>query len=107
MKVHENGTPQLRLNELRQMFSTSEYTSLFYPPEEKEWTHRVPTTDQFVTDRVLSWSYIAVLPPDEKVKLVEDIKDILGRGDGKVWINREEGTFQHPYKTLAVVSRKK
>jgi hypothetical protein len=107
MKVHENGTPQLRLNLLRPMFSTPEYTSLFQPHEEKEWAYRVLTTDQFVTDRVLSWSYVSVLPPDEKAKLVEDIKGILERGDGKVWIGKEEGTYQHPYKTLALVSRKK
>ncbi|OAX36686.1 S-adenosyl-L-methionine-dependent methyltransferase [Rhizopogon vinicolor AM-OR11-026] len=107
MKVHENGTPQFRLNLLRQMFSTPEYTSLFQPHEEKEWPYHVLTTDQFVTDRVLSWSYITVLPPDEKTKLVEDIKSILERGDGKTWISKEEGTYQHPYKTLALVSRKK
>jgi hypothetical protein len=48
-----------------------------------------------------------VLPPDEKANVVEDIKVILQRGDGMVWINKEEGTYQYPYKTYVVVSRKK
>jgi len=60
-----------------------------------------------VTDRALSKSYITVLPPDEKAKVVDDLKAILQRGDGRIWINKEEGTYQYPYKTLVVVSRKK
>jgi hypothetical protein len=58
-------------------------------------------------DRAQSKSYISVLPPDEKANVVEDIKVILQRGDGMVWINKEEGTYQYPYKTYVVVSRKK
>lgn len=106
-EVHENGTPQFRLNFLRQSFSTPGYTSLFHPMEEKEWPYCALTTEQIVTERQLSWSYISALPPDEKAKMVEDVKVILERGDGKVWINKEEGTYQYPYTTLAVVSRKK
>jgi len=107
MKVHNNGTPQFSSDLLRQTFSIPEYTFSFQPHEEKEWAYLVPTTDQFVTDRVLSWSYITMLPPDNKAKLVEDIKGILERGDDKVWISKEEGTYQHPYKTRVFVSRKK
>jgi hypothetical protein len=107
MKVHENGTPQLTSDLLRQMFSTPQYTFSFQPHEEKEFAYRVPTTDQCVIDRILSWSYITVLPSEEKAKLVEDIKGILDRGDDKVWISKEEGTYQHPYKTCVLVSRKK
>jgi len=92
---------------LRETLSTSEYTSLFYPHEEKELAYHALATEQIVTDRAQSWSYITVLPPDEKAKLVEDIKVILERGDGRVWINKEEGTYQYPYTSLVVVARKK
>jgi hypothetical protein len=98
MEVHKNGTPQLTSDFLRQMFSIPEYTFSFQPHEEREWAYHVPTTDQCVIDRILSWSYITVVPPEEKAKLVEDIKGILERGDDKVWISKEEGTCRHPYK---------
>jgi ubiquinone/menaquinone biosynthesis C-methylase UbiE len=106
-EAHENGTPQFRRNLLRQSFSMPGYTSLFHPMDESEWSHYTLATEQIITERQLSWSYISVLPPDEKAKVVEDIKVILERGDGKVWINKEEGTYQYPYTTLVVVSRKK
>ncbi|KAG1877596.1 S-adenosyl-L-methionine-dependent methyltransferase [Suillus subalutaceus] len=88
IEARGNGSPRFRLDVLRQAFSTPEYTSLFHPQEEKQWAHH--------GDRVLSWSYIAVLPPDEKAKVAEGIKVILERGDGKVWINKEQGHVSGP-----------
>ncbi|KAG2753235.1 S-adenosyl-L-methionine-dependent methyltransferase [Suillus brevipes Sb2] len=107
IEAHEKGTPQFRLNLWRKTFSTPEYISLFHPQEEEEWAYHLLANEQIVTDRAQSKSYIAVLPPDEKAKVVEDIKGILDRGDGRVWINKEEGTYQYPYKTYIVVARKK
>jgi len=107
IEAHEKGTPQFRLGLWRQTFSTPEYTSLFHPQEESEWSYYLLASEKIVTDRAQSKSYIAVLPPDEKAKVVENVKAILQRGDGRVWINKEEGTYQYPYKTLVVVSRKK
>ncbi|KAG1832695.1 S-adenosyl-L-methionine-dependent methyltransferase [Suillus variegatus] len=107
VEARGNGSPRFRLDVLRQAFSTPEYTSLFHPQEEKQWAHHGLATDQTVTDRALSWSYIAVLPPDEKAKVAEGIKGILERGDGKVWINKEQGTYQDPHTARAMISRKK
>lgn len=107
IEVHEKGTPQFRLNLWRQTFSTPEYISSFNPQEETEWAYHLLATEKIVTDRAQSKSYITVLPPDEKAKVLEDLKGILARGDGRVWINKEEGTYQYPYKTYVVVSRKK
>lgn len=102
-----NGSPRFRLDVLRQGFSTPEYISLFHPQEEKQWAHHGVATEQTVTDRALSWSYIAMLPPDEKAKVAEGIKVILERGDGKVWINKEQGTYQDPHTVRVMISRKK
>ncbi|OJA10363.1 hypothetical protein AZE42_07655 [Rhizopogon vesiculosus] len=107
IEVHKNGTPNLYIDLLRKTFSAPEYSSLFHPHEEKECLYRPVATDQIVTDRALSWSYITQLPLDDKVNLMEDIKSILERGDGKTWINEEEGTYQYPYETLVVMCRKK
>ncbi|KAG2116493.1 S-adenosyl-L-methionine-dependent methyltransferase [Suillus discolor] len=107
VEARGNGSPRFRLDVLRQGFSTPEYTSLFHPQEEKQWAHHGLATDQTVTDRALSWSYIAILPPDEKAEVAEGINDILERGDGKVWINKEQGTYQDPHTARAMISRKK
>ncbi|OAX44702.1 S-adenosyl-L-methionine-dependent methyltransferase, partial [Rhizopogon vinicolor AM-OR11-026] len=106
IEVYEDGTPQFRLDLWRQTFSTPEYTSSFHPQEEKVWAYHIITSDQIVTERAQSKSYMTVLPPDDKAKVAEDIKVILQRGDGRIWINKEEGTYQYPYKTYLVVSRK-
>lgn len=58
-------------------------------------------------DRALSKSYMAILPPEEKDKAVSDLKTILARGDDRVWVDKNQGTFEYPYKTYVVVSRKK
>ncbi|KAG0704243.1 S-adenosyl-L-methionine-dependent methyltransferase [Suillus ampliporus] len=105
--VHEKDTPPLDLDLLRQAFSPANTPLRFHPLKVKELAYRAPTTDQIVIGRSLSWSYISVLPPDEKVKVVDDIKIILDRGDGKVWINKEEGTYEYPHTSLIAVSIKK
>ncbi|KAF8843641.1 S-adenosyl-L-methionine-dependent methyltransferase [Paxillus ammoniavirescens] len=104
---HEKGTPQFRLGLWRQAFATESYLENFKAPEEKEWAYHLNASERIATERALSKSYIAVLPPDEKKKVSEDIKAIIAKGDGRVWINESEGLFEYPYKTLVVVSRKK
>ncbi|KAF9218391.1 S-adenosyl-L-methionine-dependent methyltransferase [Gyrodon lividus] len=104
---HEQGTPQFRLGLWRQAFTTQSYLENFKEPEEKEWAYYLDTSAKICTERALSKSYIAVLPPDEKTKVAEDIKAIVEKGDGRAWVNESEGVFQYPYKTLVVVSRKK
>src|SRR6267154_6869979 len=79
IEAHEKGTPQFRLGLWRQTFSTPEYASSFYPREEKEWGYHLLASEQIVMDRALSKSYITVLPPDEKAKVVEDVQGILER----------------------------
>jgi len=107
IEIHEAGTPQFRLGLWRQAFSTEAYNSNFKPPEEKEWVYHVDASEEICVNRALSKSYISILPPDEKESVTEDIKAIVSRGDGKVWIDRSKGVFEYPYKTLVVLSRKK
>lgn len=50
---------------------------------------------------------MTLLPDDKKQVVREAIKDIVGRGGGKVWVNESEGVFEYPYQTFAVVLRRK
>lgn len=107
IEVYEKGTPQFRLGLWRQAFSTKTYNDNFKPPEEAEWAHHVATSEQLCVERALSKSYMSILPPDEKERVIEDIKAIVANGDGKVWIDESKSVFEYPYKTLVVLSRKK
>lgn len=69
--------------------------------------YHLDTSEQICVNRALSKSYISILPPDEKERVCEDIKAIVARGDGRVWIDESQGVFEYPYKTLVVLSRKK
>ncbi|KAG1748739.1 hypothetical protein EDB19DRAFT_1683413, partial [Suillus lakei] len=66
------------------------WVAQFYNHRKNKWSHYTLATEQIVTKRVLSWSYIYVLPPDEKAKALEDNRVFLQREDGKVWIKKEE-----------------
>ncbi|KAN0076854.1 hypothetical protein V8E55_010709 [Tylopilus felleus] len=107
IEKYEQGTPQFRLGLWRQAFSTEAYNNNFKLPEEKEWIYHLEISEEICVDRALSKSYTAILPPDEKEKVSQDIKAILAKGDGKIWIDESKGIFQYPYKTLVVLSRKK
>ncbi|KAI6103394.1 S-adenosyl-L-methionine-dependent methyltransferase [Pisolithus sp. B1] len=103
---HEHGTPQFRLGLWREAFTTPSYLGNFEKPEENVWEYHLVTTESLCVDRALSKSYIAVLPPEEKDKVASDLKTILARGDDRVWVDKSQGTFEYPYKTFVVVSRK-
>ena len=107
IEKHEQGTPQFRLGLWRATFSTPSYNKFFSPPEEKRWTYALHGSRDIVTNRALSKSYIAVLPPDEKAQVVQDIEKILEKGDDLKWIDKEKGIFEYPYGTLVVICKRK
>ncbi|KAI6132223.1 S-adenosyl-L-methionine-dependent methyltransferase [Pisolithus croceorrhizus] len=107
IEQHEHGTPQFRLGLWREAFTTTSYLENFEKPQENVWEYHLVTTESLCVDRALSKSYIAVLPPEGKDKVASDLKAILARGDDRVWVDKSQGTFEYPYKTFVVVSRKK
>ncbi|KAI0725147.1 S-adenosyl-L-methionine-dependent methyltransferase [Fomitopsis betulina] len=104
---HESGTPQFRLNLWRALFDAPSYASNFEPHEEQTWNYTLPGTRDIVVNRALSKSYIAVLPLDEKEKVVQDIDEILLKGEGKKWTDESQGIFEYPYGTVLVTCKKK
>ena len=83
------------------------YTANFEPPEEKVWEYVLEGTRDIVVNRYCTKSYIAILPPEEKQKVVDDIDSVLGEKDMLKWIDEDKGTFEYPYQTLLVLWRKK
>jgi hypothetical protein len=80
---------------------------LFRPHEEKSWSYQLPANSDIVTDRACSKSYIAIQKDDVKAKVVSDIREILDKGEDKVWIDEAQGIFEYPYKTILVVAERK
>ncbi|THU96520.1 S-adenosyl-L-methionine-dependent methyltransferase [Dendrothele bispora CBS 962.96] len=104
---HESGSPQFRLGLWRKVFETIAYNRFFEPQEERVFQYTLETTEDQVLDRVCTKSYIAVLPPDEKEKVLSDVRAVLQKGEDKEWIDESKGVFKYPYQTFVVVCRKK
>lgn len=103
----ENGTPQFRLNLWRATFTAPSYTSNFEIAKEDLWKWTLHATRNLVIDRVASKSYVAILPDEQKEEVKKDVGKIVDRGDGLVWVDKDQGVFEYPYYTLAVVWRKR
>lgn len=106
IESHDKGNPRQNLELWRQSFSTPSYKNHFQPPEEKEWTYEVTGTLQLSIERTLSSSSIAVASEEEKAGVVKEVTRIIQAGDGMVWVDKDKGIFEWPYKTRVVVSRK-
>jgi len=103
----EQGTPQFRLDLWRALFETQSFQSLFRPQKERSWCYSLVGSVDIVTDRAMSKSYIAVQPEDIKATVKAEIAEIVQRGDGKRWIDKDKGLFEYPYRTLVVVFQRK
>lgn len=64
----------------------------------------VEATEASVCDFIASTSFIAVLDDDERHKVLKGVREIVERGEGKVWIDESNGVFRFPYNTQLVSS---
>ena len=104
---HEKGTPQFRLGLWRATFKTPSYVANFAPPEENVWDYVLPGTRDIVVNRACSKSYIALLSPEEREKVVADIDTVVAQKENFTWVDEAQGIFEYPYQTFLVISRKK
>ncbi|GAA6059016.1 hypothetical protein JCM10212_001241 [Sporobolomyces blumeae] len=106
-EAYEGDTPQARHGYFKSTFKTDYYLSAYGPLDVLTYRRKIPTTTEGVVDRVLSKSYITALPQEKQEELAKGFRDVVKRGDGKVWIDEKEGTFEYPYKTELYLFRKK
>jgi len=104
---YDEGTPQFRLNLWRTTFDCATYKQHFQPQEEPTFEWIVQTTKEGVVNRVLSKSYIAVLPAEEQKKVISATQAIVDGATDRKWIDKENGVFEYPYKTYLVIMRQK
>lgn len=56
---------------------------------------------------MFSKSYITALSDAERETLGHEIRDVVRRGEGKTWIDKDQGTFEYDYKTDLVLAQRK
>ena len=88
-------------------FTTPSYNAYFAPQEENVWDYVLPATRDIVIDRSCSKSYIAMLTPEERAKVVEDLDAILQHKENLTWMDEANGVFEYAYQTWLIIARKK
>lgn len=107
IEAYEDGAPQFRTGKWRQIYDAPSFGKMFNPAVEKSWSYDLETSVDATIERAASKSYIAVLDTEEKNKVLERVKAIVEKGEGKIWIDQSRGTFQYPYQTLVSAFIKK
>ena len=96
-----------KMNAWRQIFSLPGYQAHFLPPEEENTLMTLTGTRARVTAYMLSASGIAGQPKDVQEKIIAQIDEVLDRGEGLVWIDKEKGEFEQSFGINVVVMRRK
>ncbi|THH05761.1 hypothetical protein EW145_g4554 [Phellinidium pouzarii] len=91
----------------RDIFDLPLYKNIFKEPEEVVLPSTQAKTLEEFTQAVFTWSVVAILPEDKKEKIRQGVKEIVQRGDGLIWVDKEEGTFEMPFAAQVVVFHRK
>ena len=91
----------------RRFFQLPSYQEAFQPPEETEVKYPTEGNVDIVVARFKTWSAVAAQPDDEKEKALIAVREIAERGDGLVWVNKDEGVFVVPMACPAIIVRRK
>ncbi|PIL24062.1 hypothetical protein GSI_13813 [Ganoderma sinense ZZ0214-1] len=103
----ESGSPQFRLGLWRATWTTPGYQANFQPAEENVWDYVLPGTRDIVIDRACSKSYIALLEPEARQKVIDDLDEVMKHKENFTWIDEDKGIFEYPYQTFLYIARKK
>ena len=89
------------------MFDEDAYKANFSPPVEEKVKYVEHLTKEAVEARALSWSAFARLAEgEEKEKAKAGIREILNKGDGMTWVDKEHGILEVPHVTLIYVMQR-
>ena len=83
------------------------YKDNFCSPEGFVVKYTVTSTLEAEIDRSLTWSALATQDEEGKQVVKDKIKAIIEKGEGMVWVSKEEGTFETPHSVPVVIMKQK
>jgi len=90
----------------KKLYDLPTYKENFFPPEGETVKYVQPSTLRVQVEQAMTSSAFAALDGDGKREAREKIKEIIERGDGLVWINEEEGSFEAPYSVPIIFMKR-
>ncbi|KIY43426.1 S-adenosyl-L-methionine-dependent methyltransferase [Fistulina hepatica ATCC 64428] len=100
--------PQFLLMHWKEGLSTPAFREYFYSKEETTIVHPPkPATIEAVLDMMCSVSYMTILPADEKERMRHQMRGIIEKGEGLIWLDKDKGIFEAPSQTYVMTARKK
>jgi len=99
-KIHTNDY------RTRDLFEVPAYVQNFADPVRETFVSPQRGTLEIATNRCMSWSPLAILPAEEKAVARGKVEEIIRRGDGMKWSDKE-GVFELVYETLVILMCRK
>ena len=101
------GAPGHDFYAWEELFELPIYKGNFRPPESFNVKYTVTSTLEAEIEQSLTWSALATQDEEGKQVAREKIKAIIKKGEGLVWVSKEEGTFESPYSVPVVIMKHK
>lgn len=92
--------------EWQKLYDLPIYKENFLPPEGEAVKYVETSTMEVEVERAMTWSALAALDDDGKREAREKLKEIIERGEGLVWVNEGEGTFEAPYSVPIIFMKR-
>ncbi|ORZ14059.1 S-adenosyl-L-methionine-dependent methyltransferase [Absidia repens] len=107
-EVYDAEVPQYRKNNWKKVWQTQDAQALFNTPlQYQHFDYNMPTTRDNVFKRILSKSYIAVLPKEEQARLEKKVNAILDDPELGFVADPVTGQFIYPHDTDLFWAQKK
>lgn len=90
----------------KRLYDLPTYKENFFPPESETVKYVETSTLEAQLERAMTSSSLAALDDDRKREAREKLKEIIEKGNGLVWINEGEGTFEAPYSVPIVCMKR-
>jgi len=91
----------------QKVFDLPIYKESFQPQETTTVKYSTPSTMETFTERIKTWSPIAVLTEEQKEEFVQRAEEIIKKADGLVWIDEKEGVFEIPFAVPIILMKRK
>jgi hypothetical protein len=101
----DTGSPSYLTGRWRELLISPSF-KYFSGAEEVTMPYSIPATLDSIVNSYRTASSFVRLSSAERQDVIDDLKGIVERGEGKEWIDKEKGTFQYCHTTELVISKR-